>query len=99
METKNQKRRNRKYDVDFKQEVLKMIASGRSVTELSRSLGISKNLIYNWQSHQKKRNKKEGKEDFNLASETEATLNKRIRELEQERDILKKALGIFSRVI
>ncbi len=46
MEQKPTKKRHRKYDADFKKEVLKMIESGRSVPDISQSLGIGSNLIY-----------------------------------------------------
>jgi transposase-like protein len=46
--------------------------------------------LYSWQ--------KQAKEQNSIGSEEELkTLRKRLREVEQERDILKKALSIFSR--
>ncbi len=38
----------RKYDSFFKTEVIQMIANGRSVPELARSLNIGENIIYRW---------------------------------------------------
>ncbi len=98
MEQKQPKKRHRKYDADFKKEVLKMVESGRSVPDISQSLGIGSNLIYTWV----KRSKVSGADvKFSGVVTTldgeKLALNKRIKELEMERDILKKALGIFSR--
>ncbi len=98
MEQKLSKKRHRKYDADFKKEVLKMVESGRSVPDLSQSLGIGSNLIYTWV----KRSKASSADTkFTRAvatlDEEKLALHNRIRELEIERDILKKALGIFSR--
>lgn len=80
----------RKYDATFKQEVLQMVFNGRAVKEVSPSLGIGENLIYRWKSRAK---------HTCAAAEVclgdQEALHKRIREL--ERDILKKALAIFSR--
>ncbi|MGH2643108.1 MAG: transposase [Chitinophagaceae bacterium] len=99
MEDKQVKKDRRKYDSEFKQEVLKMLETGRSVSDISRSLGISDQLIYGWK---RRNNGKEyvDKNENNMLVEVEKiTLQKRIKELEQERDILKKALGIFSRTM
>jgi len=97
MEQKTVKASRRKYDAEFKKEVIKMIESGRSVPEVAQSLGIGNNLIYYWV----KRSKKKGTTPLSKADdsfdEDKAALHKRIKELEMERDILKKALGIFSR--
>jgi transposase len=98
MEQKSSKKRHRKYDADFKKEVLKMIESGRSVPDISQSLGIGSNLIYTWIKRSKSSS---GDTKFTgtvlTLDEEKLTMHKRIKELEMERDILKKALGIFSR--
>lgn len=99
MEQKTVKTSRRKYDAEFKKEVLKMIESGRSVPEVSESLGIGNNLVYYWMKHLKKRGLKEKNGTEVLFDDDKAALHKRIRELEMERNILKKALGIFSRPI
>jgi transposase len=100
MEQKLSKKRHRKYDADFKKEVLKMVESGRSVPDLSQSLGIGSNLIYTWVKRSKtsSADTKFTREVVTL-DEEKLALHNRIRELEMERDILKKALGIFSRPI
>lgn len=99
MESKSVKTTRRKYDADFKKEVIKMIESGRTVPDVAQSLGIGTNLIYYWIKRAKKKREAHGVEpDISIDGEKMA-LQKRIKELEQERDILKKALGIFSRPI
>ncbi len=73
---------------------MQLIADGRSVDSVSESLGVSKGVLYNWRSKAKKSSSNE------KASETKEEiqkLRKRLAEVEMERDILKKALGIFSR--
>ena len=83
----------RKYDAEFKREALSMVSSGRTVADVARSLGISENLLYNWRSDQKSA--------LTPPEQSAATdldqLRKQVRVLEQERDILKKALAIFGR--
>ena len=71
-----------------------MIANGRSVLQVAQALGIGENLLYRWRSQQEPNGKE--KIDSPLAVENER-LRHQLRQLEQERDILKKALSIFSR--
>ena len=91
-EKKNTKPR-RRYDSEFKENALQMIENGRSVPSVSQALGVSEGLLYTWKSKAKKK-----KNLVNTGEEDELkALRKRMKELEQERDILKKALSIFSR--
>lgn len=93
MENSKVMKKNRRYDENFKQEALKMLQSGRKASEVAHSLGISDSLLYSWKS--------ENKSDLNPEhSALQLALdqsNARNRQLEQERDILKKALSIISR--
>ena len=84
------KRAYRKYDSSFKQEVLDQLKTGRSVQELSVSLGISPALIYQWKNRDSMSSSQEGEEVKQL--------RKKIKSLEKDNEILKKALMIFSRV-
>ena len=97
MEAKTVKRSRRKYDSDFKKEVLKMIESGRSVTDVAQSLGIGTNLIYQWIKRSKVKGNSSENSPYVSFDEEKAAMYKKIKDLEMERDILKKALGIFSR--
>lgn len=92
--------RYKRYTTEFKREVLEMVASGeRSVAQVERDLGITPGLIYKWRQRYR----------IDIASsngvlpseerEAAAELRRLRRELEvvkQERDILKKAIQIFS---
>lgn len=101
MAHKNQSKSRRRYDATFKAEVIQMIANGRSVPDVARSLGIGENIIYRWR--QKALGVAEpsvaecGTAPAQVSLSEHLALQKRLRELELERDILKKALGIFSR--
>ena len=86
---KKTKKRQRKYDAQFKQEALRQIENGQSVASVAQALGVSEALLYQWR--QRSRNNNSGQSD-----EVEA-LRKQIKQLEMERDILKKALTIFGR--
>jgi transposase len=93
MEKKTASRKRRKYDENFKQEILKMINSGRSVPEVARTMGLGENLVYKWKAESRIH---ENPEEKSVNSELDQ-LRKQIRQLETERDILKKALVIFGR--
>lgn len=93
MENKQSKQTRRKYDEDFKKEALRMMSSGRSAAEVARSLGIGENLLYKWRADQKSAY---SPEETDRDAEIES-LRKALRQVEMERDILKKALVIFGR--
>jgi|SRR6185312_14755388 len=97
MDPKKPKESRRKYDADFKNEVLKMVESGRPVPEIAQSLAIGSNLIYYWIKQAKKVKPAPGSDSQLNFEEEKLALQKRVKELEMEREILKKALGIFSR--
>ena len=94
-------RRKRRYTDEFKQEVLAMAASGeKSIPQLAQDLGINANVIYRW------------RQRYRVDEATEQLLPSHERELEsenrrlrrelaiakQERDVLKKAIQIFSQL-
>ena len=92
----------RKYDSDFKINAVNLTEEpGRTVKEVAENLGIAKDLLYRWR--REHRLKHEGAFPGN-GNEALTGQEKRIRELEKklkdaemERDILKKAMAIFSR--
>ena len=87
------RRSRRQYSDDFKSEAVQMLLDGHSASSVASRLGLSgTSLLYRW------------KANFLLDSGPAATaldarvqeLEKELRRVEQERDILKKALAIFS---
>lgn len=92
----------RKYDANFRDEVIKMVLNGCPVREVSQSLGIGENLIYKWKSRHSGLSTPSSLENapttpVSISITDYERLKAKLREVEQERDILKKALGIFSR--
>ena len=89
-------RRRRKFNKEFKTDVLNMLKTGdKKVSELSKDLGISEQLIYRWYKQDSPKSKEEEK-----VSEQEKEvreLRKRLADVTEERDILKKAVSIFSK--
>ncbi len=93
MKEKPTTRKRRRYDAEFKKSALEMEQDGRSVASICQALGIKESLFYTWKSKAKKRAASSNKTEEDEIKR----LRKRLKEVEQERDILKKALGIFSR--
>lgn len=93
MENQNYPKHRRQYDATFKKNALQMIADGRSVRSVSEALGIHESLLHKW----KRKASRTKEEKVSEESEEIKQLRKRVSELEMERDILKKALSIFSR--
>ena len=48
METKRRIKKRRKYDADFKAQVLEMLASGQGAARISEKPGMGENLVYRW---------------------------------------------------
>jgi transposase len=88
------------YTPEFKREAVRLAqTSGKPIAHVARDLGISDTSIHQW----RKELTEHGSEAFpgsghQTAQEEEIRRLKRELELtKQERDILKKAIGIFSR--
>ena len=84
----------RKYDDEFKRQTLKKVFDGQSVSAVSREIGVNESLIHKW-----KRDALNHGANGMSGSELKenAVLKKRVRELEMEVEILKKAALIFGR--
>jgi len=93
---KSKKRRN--YEPDFKAEIIKMLISGKKVSEISETFGIAENLLYRWKtlSTMKAKVKVSESESSGKASVEIAKLKAEIERLKTDREILKKALGLLS---
>lgn len=88
------------YSKEFKIETVRLAeTSGKSITEIARDLGISDSTIHNWRKQLSAHGEQACPGSGHQTPEAEE-LRRLKRELEvvkQERDILKKALHIFSR--
>jgi transposase len=85
--------KKRAYPLEFRAKIIELIRSGKSVSAIAKEYDIARLTITNWL--------KQDDVDAGRRSETVATaesaemvkLRKKVRELEIERDILKKAAG------
>lgn len=93
MAKKNNGKR-RRYDDELKAEAVQMLLDGHSAESVASNLGLSgTNILYRWKT-------KYLQTSGPAATTLEARVHKlqeELRRVERERDILKKALAIFSR--
>ncbi len=84
-----------RYSEEFKRQIIDLYLSGKSVTELANEYGLVEQTIYKW--------KKlyapsiEVDENQTITMKEYKDLQKKMRELEMENEILKKATAIFAR--
>lgn len=88
--------KKKRFDKDFKISAVKMVTEeGQKASEVARSLGIHANMLYNW----KRKYAENGDKAFvgkGQLSEM-AALRRKLRSAELDLEILKKAVGIFSK--
>lgn len=88
--------KKKRFDKEFKLSAVKMVTEGRhKASEVARGLGIHPNMLYSW----KRKYADSGDKAFVGKGHLGelAALRRKLREVEMERDILKKAVGIFSK--
>lgn len=90
----------RSYDRAFKVEAVRLSREpGRTVAGTARDLGINENMLYRWRSEfcQDVKSAFPGKGHLTPEQAEFARLRRELVDVTEERDILKKAMGIFSR--
>ena len=88
--------KKKRFDKEFKVSAVKMVTEeGQKASEVARSLGIHANMLYSW----KRKYAESGDKAFvGKGHLTEmAALRRKLRNAEMELEILKKAVGIFSK--
>jgi transposase len=85
------------YPEEFRRDAVGLVRSGRSISDVARSLGVSQQTLRNWV---KQTQLDLHERDDGLTSDEReelSELRKRVRRLEQEREILKRAAAFFAR--
>ena len=91
--TRRKRRARRQYDDELKAEAVQMLLDGHSAESVVKNLGLSgTSLLYRWKSNLLEAS---GPAATALDSRVQQ-LEEEVRRVERERDILKKALAIFS---
>ena len=100
MEEKNKKKSRRRFDSDFKSEAVHLsMEGGKSVASVAKGLGIHENLLHKWrkQLFDKTHEIFPGQGRLSPRDNELYKLRKELARVKMERDILKKAVAIFSK--
>lgn len=87
-------RGQKRYTEEFKKTIVELYNSGKSLAELSSEYAVSKSTITGWI---KKNKPISVDKDTTISAEEYKNLLKKNAKLEEEIEILKKAMGIFAR--
>jgi transposase len=91
----------KRYNEEFKVEAVKLVtARGYSLTQAAKSLGISVDSISKWKKRLEETSSPHiafpGNGNMNAIDKEKRILEKEVKKLQIERDILKKALAYFA---
>lgn len=91
----------RRYDKEFKLMAVELCKTGKSARQVALELGIRSELVSRWKREYEKNHEGSfsgnGKVSLTAEQAEIARLKKELKEAQIERDILKKAVSIFSR--
>ncbi len=85
------------YPEEFRREAVQMVRSGRKVSDVAGSLGVTEQSLRNWVKQDQLNHRER---DDGLRSEEREELRelrRKVKRVEQERDLLKRAAAFFAR--
>jgi transposase len=88
----------RTFTPEFKRDAVRLVVTeGKTVSEMARNLGIARSLLQRWVEQQADQDGDGNpREARGAASDETKALRKKLRDVTEERDILKKALAYFA---
>ena len=88
----------RSFTPQFKRDAVDLVKGGKTITEVARALGIARSLLRRWQEQLELRADDAFPGHGKVGEERERIrdLEKELRDVREERDILKKALAYFA---
>lgn len=94
-----EKQTRRRYTKEFKLEAIQLVKTRGNAAEVARSLGISANMLTRWvrEYEADERYAFPGLGRLKEPEEELRQLRKQLADVEEERDIFKKTLAIFSK--
>lgn len=89
-----------KYDDEMRKQVVELVDSNtKTVKEIAREYGLSSNTINNWVKKFKESSSFRSVDQLTPEEKEIRELKKRIKQIEEENEILKKATAIFSKLV
>jgi len=89
----------RTFTPQFKKDAVALVLGGRSVNEVAHDLGIARSLLQRWRTQLGRHAAEDafpGTGRLRPAADEVRRLQQRLRDVTEERDILKKALAYFA---
>ena len=85
------------YTDEFREQIVKLIMSGKSAIQIANEYGITKTTVYNWTKKYKNSGSFRDKENRSVGEEELIRLRKENKQLRMEVDLLKQAALIMAR--
>ena len=98
MPRKQPTRVRRSFTPEFKRDAVRLVQGGKTLTEVAQNLGVARSLLQYWkkQLEETASRASRGAEAASSEAAEIAALKSRLRDAEEERDIMKKALAYFA---
>lgn len=86
------------YDVEYKMQAARLVVEeGRKATDLAREIEVPVKTLRNWVKTYKEKKDFVGSGNTPPELKTSKEMEKRIKDLEEENEILKKAMHVFTK--
>ncbi len=88
----------KRYDESFKKETVKYIAeNNKSVAQVAREVGVNENTLHGWVKKYGQQPEVKAVQTFSTPEAELKAMQKQIRDLQEENEILKKAMHYFAK--
>ncbi len=88
----------KRYDESFKKETVKYIVeNNKAVAQVAREVGVNENTLHGWVKKYGQQPEMKAVQTFSTPEAELRALQKQIRDLEEENEILKKAMHYFAK--
>lgn len=90
---------SKKYDDEFRKQIVDLVKSKiKTVNEVVGEYGVSDVTIYNWIKKYNKSSSFRSEDQLTDSQKELKELKKKLKQIEEENEILKKAMAIFSKL-
>jgi transposase len=97
MEVQRKSSKRKQYTAEFKREAVRLVTEGGlSMAQVARDLGLDDNLVSRWKREAQENGQRAFPSQGHPQDEELARLRRENEVLRQEREVLKKAISIFS---